>query len=323
MRAMTLVGVGKLELRELPVPKPGRGEVLLRVVRASVCNGSDGALYSGRRVISIAYPWMKLPCTIGHECAGEIVAVGPGVKGVHVGQRVASLRYGGAYADYQLAAVARDGLFPLSDSLTFDEGTFIEPMFAISTYMPHIDKKDKVVLLGVGPSGIMFLEQCLALGVQNLICADRHDLRLDIAKRLGARITVNTQREDLQAAVQREFGEADAFIDATGRDVYDLGIQLLRPDGKLVAYGVADGEVHFNGTRAFFKGTRFLIRPYDFKSPLRLKATFAYMRRLLNKGCMDFKTHVTHRFPLERTEEAVRMAADEPGKCLGIIIDVA
>ena len=323
MRAVQLVKVGKLELRQIPVPEPGPGEVLLRVIRASVCNGSDGALYSGRREIPVAYPWMTLPWTIGHECAGEIVAVGPGGTEVRVGQRVASMRYGAGFADYQLVNIARDGLFAMPDSMTYDEGTFIEPMFAIGIYMPYIDKGDKVVLLGVGPSGIMFLEQCLALGVSGFIVADRHPLRLDIARRLGATVTVNTEREDLEAAVKKHFGEADAFIDATGRDVYDLGIRVLRPDGKFIAYGVPDGEVRFNGTLAFFKGIRFLVRPYDFKKPRVLEPTFAHMRRLIEKRCIDFKSHVTHRFPLERTEEAIRLVVEKPGECLGIVIDVA
>ena len=99
MRAVMLVEIGKLELQDVPVPEPGPGEVLLRIVRASVCNGSDAAVFSGRRDMSVAYPWMQLPWSIGHECAGEIVAVGPGVTDVEVGQRVGSLNYGGAFAE--------------------------------------------------------------------------------------------------------------------------------------------------------------------------------------------------------------------------------
>ncbi len=323
MRAAMLVETRKIEMREIPVPVPGPGEALIRVVRASVCNGSDAALYTGRRKRSVAYPWMTLPWILGHECAGEIVALGPGATGFHVGQRVASLRYGAAFAEYQLVNIQRDALFPLPDWLTYDEGTFIEPMFAIAIYMPYIERPDNVVLMGLGPSGIMFLEQCRALGVSGLICADRHEVRLDIARKLGAPTTVNTTREDLGAVVKREFGEADVFIDATGWDVYDIGVRLLRPDGKLIAYGVPDSGVHYDGTLAFFKGVHFLIRPYDFKTPPVLGPTFERMRRLVDERKMDFRTHVTHRLPLEQTEEAVRLAADAPEKCLGIVIEVA
>ena len=320
MRAVMLVEVGKLEVWEVPVPELGPGEVLLRVVRASVCNGSDAAVFSGRREMSVAYPWMQLPWSIGHECAGEIVAVGPDVAGLQVGQRVASLNYGGAFADYQL--VQKDLLIPMPDFLSYDEGAFLEPMFTTNTYMPHVEKGDKVVLMGVGPSGILLLQQCLAVGAEAVLCADRHDLRLEIAAKLGATATVDTEREGLERATKELFGEADAFIDATGQDVYDIGIRLLRSGGKVIAYGVPDSGVHYDGTRAFFRGIRFLTKSSAFASP-PAEGTRERMEKLLERGCMDFKTFVTHHFPLEGAPEAVRMALEEPEKVLGMVIDVA
>lgn len=317
MRAVMLVEIGKLELWEAPVPELQPGTVLLRVARASVCNGSDAAVFSGRRNISIAYPWMRLPWSIGHECAGEIVAVGPGVSDFHVGQRVASLKYGGAFADYQLVDVKKDGLIPVPDSLSYDEATFLEPMYATNCYMSHIQQGDKIVLMGCGPSGILLLQQTLAFGAGGVLCADRHDVRLDIARKLGAVATVNTEREDLQAAVRDAFGEADAFIDATGWDVYDIGMRLLRVGGKLIAYGVPDSGVHYDGTLAYFHGIRILTKIYDFEP------TMARMHKLLDEGRMDFTTFVTHHFPLEDTPEAVRMVLEEQGKCLAMVIDVS
>lgn len=319
-RAVMLVEIGKLELQEIPTPEPGPGEVLLRVVRASVCNGSDAAVFSGRRVMSVAYPWMQLPWCMGHECAGQIVAAGPGVTDFEVGQRVASLNYGGAFADYQL--VQKDLLIPVPDSLSFDQATFLELMFATNTYMPHIGKGDKVVVMGLGPSGILLLQQCLAVGAEAVLCADRHDLRLEIAAKLGATATVNTEHEDLEAATKELLGEADAFIDATGQDVYDIGIRLLRSGGKVIAYGVPDSGVHYDGTRAFFRGIRFLTKSSHYASPPRLASVFDRIEELIEEGCMDFDTLVTHHFPLEGAPEAVRMAIEEPGRVLGMVIDV-
>jgi len=317
MRAVVLVDVGKLELRELPVPRVEPGTVLLRVVRASVCNGSDAAIFSGRRKIAIAYPWMKLPFPIGHECAGEVVAVGPGVQGVQVGQRVASLEYGGAFADYQLVHVERSGLIPIPDWLSYDEATFLEPMYATNCYMPHIDAGDRLVLMGLGPSGILLLQQSLARGAACVVCADRHDLRLGIAEELGATATINVEREDIQTAVRNILGEADGFIDATGWDVYDVGMRLLRVGGKIIAYGVPDSGVHYDGTLAYFRDIRILTKVYD------RAATIARMQQLLDTRRMDFTTFVTHHFPLEEAPEAIRMALEKPDQCLAMVIDVA
>ncbi len=322
MRAVMLVRIGKLEVWEVPVPEPGPGEVLLRVIRASVCNGSDAALFSGRRDISVAYPWMRLPYSLGHECAGEIVALGPGVADYEIGQRVASIKYGSAFADYQLVDIKGAPPIPVPDFLSYDEATFLEPMYTTNTYMPHIEKGDRVVLMGVGPSGILLLQQCVAVGAQAVLCADLHDLRLGIAARLGATATVNTEREDLECATRELLGEADVLIDATGQDVYDIGIRLLRGGGKLIAYGVADSGVHYDGTLAYFRGIQFLTKSSHYARP-PVEDTRRRIERLLQEGCIDLRAFVTHHFPLEGTPEAVRRALEQPDEVLGMVIDVA
>ena len=122
-------------------------------------------------------------------------------------------------------------------------------------------------LMGVGPSGILLLQQCVAAGAEAVLCADRHDLRLDIAARLGAAATVNAERKDLKRATQELLGEADAFIDATGWDVCDVGMRLLRAGGKVIAYGVPDSGVHYDGTLAYFRNIRFLTKSSSYASP--------------------------------------------------------
>jgi threonine 3-dehydrogenase len=237
-------------------------------------------------------------------------------------QRVASIAYGGAFADYQLVDIrsARPDIVP--DSLSYDEATFFEPMYTTNTYVPHIEKGDRVVLMGVGPSGILLLQQCVAVGAAAVLCADLHDLRLSIAARLGATATVNTQRADLERATKELLGEADAFIDATGWDVYDTGIRLLREGGKLIAYGVPDSGVHYDGTRAYFRSIRFVTKssPYANRPA---EDTRGRVRRLLEEGQIDLRSFVTHHFPLEGAPEAVRMALQQPGEVLGMVIDVA
>ena len=113
------------------------------------------------------------------------------------------------------------------------------------------------------------------------------------------------------------FGEADAFIDATGWDVYDIGMRLLQTGGRVFAYGVPDSGVHYDGTLAYFRDIRILCKVYDFER------TVDRMQKLLAEGRIDLKTFVTHHFPLERAPEAVLMAVEEPGKVLGMVIDVA
>lgn len=313
---MMLVDIGRMELREAPVPKVRPGTVLLKVMRASVCNGSDTALYSGRRKMAVAYPWMKLPYPIGHECCGEVVAAGEGVANWKVGDRVASLKYGGAFADYQIVDLQKDhGLVRMPQGMSWDEGTFLEPVFATNSYMSHIRKGDKVVLMGLGPSGVLLLQQSLLCGAQAVLCTDLHDLRLRVAAKLGAAATVNPTRQDLQAAVKDLFGEADVFIDATGQDVYDVGIRLLRNGGRVIAYGIPDSGVHYDGTRAYFRNIQIMPKVWDYPGTIRR------VEELAARNVLDLTSFVTHRFPLQRAEEAVRMALERPQDVLAMKID--
>jgi L-iditol 2-dehydrogenase len=98
--------------------------------------------------------------------------------------------------------------------------------------------------------------------------------------------------------------------------VYDIGMRLLRPGGKLIAYGVPDSGVHYDGTRWFFRGIRIMQKVEV------LHPTIERMQKLLQEGRMDFTAFVTHHFPLEEVPEALRMALEEPGRCLAMVIDV-
>jgi threonine dehydrogenase-like Zn-dependent dehydrogenase len=97
---------------------------------------------------------------------------------------------------------------------------------------------------------------------------------------------------------------------------------LLRHGGKVIAYGVPDSGVHYDGTRAYFRNVQFITKPSPYATP-PAEDTRGRIARLLQNGCLDLRSFVTHHFSLEDVPTAVRMALEEPGKVLGMVIDVA
>ncbi|MEW6357975.1 MAG: zinc-binding dehydrogenase [Planctomycetota bacterium] len=304
-----------LRVEDVDYPLPGEDEVVLKVIRASVCNGSDAALYSGRRVREVAYPWMELPWIMGHECAGEIVEVGRNVKDFRVGDRVASMKYGNAFAEFQSAPV--DRIYPVPDGMSYDHATFIEPIFATYAFMGNVRKGDSVIVCGVGPSGNLLVQESLAVGAAKVCAIDLHDMRLEKAREVGAALTINASAGDPEEEIREKFGRVDVFIDATGFDVYDLAARVLRPGGRLVMYGVPDSGVRYNGTRAFFKGIRFCGGDKSDRM-----GTTAEALGHVQRGAIRLEAFTTHHFTLDDMPRVMELVLNRPGEALGVIIDI-
>jgi L-iditol 2-dehydrogenase len=183
--------------------------------------------------------------------------------------------------------------------------------------MHHVRPGDAVVVCGGGPSGNLLMQESLAVGAGCLCALDLHPLRLEMARRICADVAVCAAEGDFEQRVLDAFGEADVFIDATGYDVYDLAIRLLKDGGRLVTYGVPDSGVHYNGTRAYFKNIEF-CRSDKSDWPRIVAAGL----ELVRQGKIDLGAFTTHHFTLDEVPAAVRMALDEPDQCLGLVIDV-
>lgn len=315
MKAARFHGPLDLRVEEVDDPTPAEDEIVLKVIRASVCNGSDGALYSGQRRREIAYPWMKLPWSQGHECAGEIVEVGQGVRDFSIGDRVACLKYGGAFAEYQCSNI--DQLVSIPDGMPYDRATFIEPLYCTYAYIGHVREGDSVVVCGLGPSGNLLLQESRAVGARRVCAVDLHQLRLEKAKDAGADVCIDASACDPETEIRERFGPADVFIDATGFDVYDLAVRVLRPEGRLVMYGVADSGVRYDGTRAFFKKIHFCN---DYKTDK--KATTFEAMRYVETGVIRLDVFTTHHFTLDRVPQALQLVVEHPDQIVGAVIDV-
>ena len=263
-------GIGNMEIRDVPVPEPGRDEALIRVVAVGIC-GTDLKIYDDQFAANV-------PVIIGHEFAGEIVKIGDEVKGWQIGDRIVSEQHTHACGHCRLCLTGRrhlcpekkapgygiDGAFAeyikipvtllhkIPEGVTYEEAALVEPM-AVAAYgildRVGIRPEDYVVILGCGPIAILALQMVLAEGAVHVTMTGTdmdQKKRFGIAKEFGAGTVINVQREDPVQKVMQEtngFG-ADVVIDLSGAPQAILqGFDMLCKDGNFCALGLPHGDV--------------------------------------------------------------------------------
>lgn len=254
-----------VELREIAEPVPRTGEVLLRVRAVGVC-GSDLHQYHGTHSWKVNYP-----VVLGHEFAGTIEALGEGVEGWQVGDRVVcetaavicgqcaycrSGRYNlcpqrlgfgygvnGAMARY--VRVPARVLHRLPDELTFEEGAFTEPCCVAAHAVIELSRPkpgDLIVVFGSGPIGLLCLQMAKLFSPRMaiLVALSSDGERLRIAESVGANPILLADRDDVESFVRR-VGDglgADLVIDAVGSSaVLEPCLRVVRPDGQITKVG--------------------------------------------------------------------------------------
>lgn len=266
--------VEAVELRELPQPTVGAGQVMLEVRAAGIC-GSDIHLWQNDQAWTI-----KLPLVLGHEFCGVVADVGDGVTAFRAGDRVVCetaaqvcglcmycrtgnynlcpdrLGFGalidGAFTRY--VAVRPQILHHIPANVPDEHAALTEPICV--AYNALVDKStvepgDLVVIQGPGPIGIMALQVARLSGANPIIVlgTDVDTSRLEVARTLGADVTLNIQREDPLALIQ-SLGDglgADVVVDCTGHSkALQQSLALVRPNGRIVKIGWGPQPLDFN-----------------------------------------------------------------------------
>lgn len=311
---------GSVELRELPDPQPGRGQVLLRVRAVGVC-GSDLHQWHGPVGWAVNYP-----VVLGHEFAGEIAAIGPDVMGWQVGDRVTcetaaeicgvceycrtgnynvcpqrrGFGYGvhGAMATY---VVARQGLLHrIPEGVSFEEAALTEPAsvaFNAIVEKSHPRPGDLIVIIGPGPIGLMALQVARLFSPLHLVMIGlaRDEARLELAQRLGADRIVVADREDAVQAV-RQLGDglgAHLVVDAVGiSETLRQSLELVRPNGQITKIGWGRAPVGFSLDPLIAKAAT-LQGSYSHTWP-----TWERVLQLMARGSLNARV-ISQTFPLE------------------------
>jgi L-iditol 2-dehydrogenase len=263
MTAAVLYGKEHLEIEQVDVPTIGAGDVLVRVRAALTCGTDVKVFRRGYHARMI-----KPPALFGHELAGDIVSVGEGVKGFQLGQRVMAansapcgvcfycqrdqenlcedlLFNNGAYAEYIRIPdrIVRRNMYVLEDGVGYQDAALAEPLACVMRGLEESGVKpgDNVVIIGLGPIGMMFVRLAKSMYKARVIAVGRRQPQLDRAARMGAdELILNKDGADAVSAVKAmTHGRgADVVIEAVGLpELWQLGVHMLRRGGVINFFG--------------------------------------------------------------------------------------
>lgn len=305
MSAAVLYGKEDVRIERVPIPEPKRGEVRLRVGAALTCGTDVKVFRRGYHAMMV-----RPPAVFGHEFAGTIEALGEGVEGWRLGQRVLAansapcgecfyclrglaelcedlLFVNGAYAEYITlpARIVEKNLLPIPDSLPFEHAALSEPLACVVRGMEEvpIQSGETVIVLGTGPIGLMFIRLCHLAG-SRVLAVGRRQERLKIAEQLGASEVYDVRKtphvlETLKARTEGGRG-ADKVIEAVGLpEAWEMAIAMARKAATVSLFGGCPANTHvkLDTHRVHYeeltlKGT-FHHTPSTFRKALQLIAT--------------------------------------------------
>lgn len=333
MLAAVLTAPNKLEVREMPIPIPGPGDVLIQVESCALC-GTDVSLMA--KPMPGQPPYGKF--IIGHEYAGVVVALGETVDEFKVGDRVAveahlgcmrcencrvgnytaCLNYGNPAKGHRANGFTTNGgaaqyvvnhintVHKIPDSVSFDEASLITNvgcvLYGYETLGGYV-VGDTIAVVGPGPLGLIAAEVGRALQAKKIILTGSRESRLKTARQLHLDRVVNVQDEDPYQVIMEETGGkgADVIIESSGsEDGFNLAVKATKRMGKVLLLGFSHHPIKAE------------LEPVvmDNKSILSVRgegwSNVGRAMTLLERKAIDLKPLITHSFPLGKIETAFK-----------------
>jgi threonine 3-dehydrogenase len=331
-----------VELRTLGDPEPGPNDVVIRVSAVGICGGDISIYDSNSSGISGSLDYPFIP---GHETSGEIVKVGERVEGFVKGERIAvethipcfrcfSCQQGylnlcdnlrifgvtrgtnGAFAEY--AVVPSVVAYKIPVEVSDEEGAILEP-FGVGVHAlaeSGLCAGDTAAVIGCGPIGLFIISLLRLGGATEIIASDVSQYRLDIARSVGATVTVNPLKEDLLGTVDETTSRvgANAVFEASGNSqALVQAFDVIAKRGRMIVVAGHANTPPLNLTKNLHLKEASVKGIYG----REIWATWNRAADLLKRKRVDLRPIVTHRFPLEKIDEAIGAAKKaEAGKIL-------
>jgi len=344
MLAAVFRGPGELDVTQVEAREPGPGEVLVKVGANTVC-GTDVRILKGEKTSGIVSP-----VVLGHELAGHVAETGDGADGYEVGapvvmapamaclhcyfcrrgmenlcleKRIMGNIVDGGLAEYVLIpanAVRAGNLFVAREDLPSEYLALAEPLACCingqGNYRLELD--DTILILGAGPIGLFHLQLALLSGARTVIVSNRSEERRNVARELGAHITVDPSKENLQEVVEdhTEGLGVDVSVICVGKpELVNDALRATRQGGRVNVFAGLAGEgwseieanlIHYNELTITGASDS---RRRDYDTALRM----------IESGRIDAERMVTHRFPLRDTERAIQASAAGEGVKVAVL----
>ncbi|MCS5711473.1 zinc-binding dehydrogenase [Candidatus Berkiella aquae] len=346
MKAAVFVKPGKIELQEKPIPKVGPTDALIKVTTTTIC-GTDVHILKGEYHVDPGR-------IVGHEPVGIIHELGSAVTGYKIGQRVVvgaitpcgqcyscldshqaqcggkaigGWRFGntidGCQAEYFLVPFAMANLAPVPDDLT-DEQVLMCPDIMSTGFggaeNGNIKIGDTVAVFAQGPIGLCVTAGAKLKGATKIIVIDNIAKRLEVAKQLGADITIDFSKVDpIEEIMKHTYGlGVDVSVEALGlQKTFENCLRALKPGGTLSSLGVYSGKLSLP-VEAFAAGLG------DHKIVTTLcpggKERMRRLMSVIQSNRVNLKPLVTHRFKLDQIEQAYELFANQRDDVIKIAI---
>jgi threonine 3-dehydrogenase len=327
-----------IELREVPVPKPGPGEVLVRVHAASVC-GTDLHIYEWD-------PWAQSrihpPLIPGHEFAGAVAAIGAGVTTVkegdlvsaemhvacgkclqcrtglaHVCQhvRILGVDANGAFASY--AIIPETNIWKLSPAIPHDYASLLDPLGnAVHTVLAGAIAAKTVAITGCGAIGLFSIAVAKACGAAQVFAIEVNAHRRSVAAQMGADLALDPADNVAEQILAATGGTGvDVLLEMSGHPkAMALGFSLLRTGGRASLLGIPAKPVELDFARdIIFKGAT--VQGINGR---KMFETWFQMEALLAAGMLNLEPVITHRLKLAQFADAMKLL--QSGEAIKVIL---
>ena len=320
MWAQVLTAPKRLVYKQVAIPKYNAHEVLVKVKTAAICNGSDPSIYDGQE----AYP---PPFVFGHEPFGEIVARGDEVEGFEKGDKVCWWFSLGAFAEYVAVDPAKVVMVRVPESVPEHEAPILELAAASVRAVKdtEIDSSSRVLILGLGPSGLIMSQRAKILGAQKVIGWDLYPMRREKGLGLGCDAVFDPRRQDVVRETRACLEEADVIIDAMGNDALpgeptlDYALRILKRGGKIVSYGHPSRGRRFDPF--LFQGKNAVICPPE-QDLRKIREMMAKSLEDVVHGLLKLRPLVSSIIPLSQVARGLAMARNHPDKYLKVIVEI-
>lgn len=326
MYAAVVEQPGKLVIKDIPKPVPGKGEFLIEVLASSICNATDNHIVEG---IFDGYH-DHYPQTLGHEVCGRVVELGEGVESVKLGERIALYTPNGAFAEYVLVA-DHWGFARIPENMP-DEVASICEMFdgAYRSTIACAELKagERVLIIGAGPMGLTAVGAAAAVGAE--VCVvDFYQNRLDKALEMGAKHVYNhteLSADEVIEAVRKDVGEIDlacmciALDRSPDLDAFYMPVELLRQNGRMTSLNVEVQLKYHNHRMNPFHLNRKNVKYRHMLERDGTNADFQHGFDLVAQGKIPMEKLITHRITLDQLPEALDMCHNHLDQCIKYIV---
>ena len=329
MKVAVLHGPGDLRLDEMPRPDVGPGDLLIRVAAAGICGTDLHFRHMGPRFKDTAMP-------LGHEYAGEVIEVGPGVRSFEVGDKVAynsnnspaDMGRGGECGGFSEYVVLRgidrqtQSLCRLPANVSYEHAALVEPIsvgaHAVNRAAPR--PGETITLFGAGPIGLGIIMTLMGRGFDDIVAFDLSALRRDMALKLGARAAYDP-RENPPREILGElrghgmiWGQAhpktDIYFEASGAP------GLIPEIAGFCCRGSRIITIAMHRQPLTLDGTRMMSKEISLIGSSGYPTEFPEVMEKISRGEIDPEKMISHRFPFDQFSGAFEVAdnADEAAK---------